>query len=195
MSRQKQKFNIVSLGCARNLVDSEVMAGLLQKNDYQIAQQPEDADIVLVNTCGFIGPAKEESIETILEVSRLKEEGKVKKLVVAGCLSQRYPDELARELPLGKAYTCWPVITVAAYLLRRYRQLRDALFESVSAGEFQLLQIDGNELTAIHGILSTYNDQNIDLADATLVQLADREQIAASNPERPDDVIAVLKHI
>ncbi len=99
MSRQKQKFNIVSLGCARNLVDSEVMAGLLQKNDYQIVQQPEDADIVLVNTCGFIGPAKEESIETILEVSRLKEEGKVKKLVVAGCLSQRYPDELARELP------------------------------------------------------------------------------------------------
>ena len=97
--RQKQKFNIVSLGCARNLVDSEVMAGLLQKHDYEIVRHPEDADIVLVNTCGFIGPAKEESIETVLEVSRLKEEGKVKKLVVAGCLSQRYPDELAGELP------------------------------------------------------------------------------------------------
>lgn len=99
MSRQKQKFNIVSLGCARNLVDSEVMAGLLEKNDYQIVQRPSDADIVLVNTCGFIGPAKEESIETILEISRLKEEGKVKKLIVAGCLSQRYPDEMASELP------------------------------------------------------------------------------------------------
>ncbi len=99
MSREKQKFNIVSLGCARNLVDSEVMAGLLEKNDYQIVQQPSDADIVLVNTCGFIGPAKEESIETILEISRLKEEGKVKKLIVAGCLSQRYPDEMASELP------------------------------------------------------------------------------------------------
>ena len=99
MIREKQKFNIVSLGCARNLVDSEVMAGLLERSDYRIVQQPSDADVVLVNTCGFIGPAKEESIETILEISRLKEEGKVKKLVVAGCLSQRYPDEMARELP------------------------------------------------------------------------------------------------
>src|SRR5690606_17875491 len=89
---QKQKFSIVSLGCARNLVDSEVMAGILQKNDYLIVQQPSEADVVLVNTCGFIGSAKEESIDTILEISRLKEEGKVKKLVVAGCLSQRYPD-------------------------------------------------------------------------------------------------------
>jgi ribosomal protein S12 methylthiotransferase len=99
MSRGKQKFNIVSLGCARNLVDSEVMAGLLQRSDYEIVQEPADADIVLVNTCGFIGPAKEESIETILEVARLKETGKLRKLIVAGCLSQRYPDELAKELP------------------------------------------------------------------------------------------------
>ena len=99
MNPRKQKFNIISLGCARNLVDSEVMAGLLEKTDYQIVQQPSDADVVLVNTCGFIGPAKEESIETILEVSRLKEEGKIKKIVVAGCLSQRYPDEMASELP------------------------------------------------------------------------------------------------
>ncbi len=95
----KQKFSIVSLGCARNLVDSEVMAGLLQKNDYEIVQEPADADIVLVNTCGFIGAAKEESIDTILEMGRLKEDGKLKKLVVAGCLSQRYPDELASDLP------------------------------------------------------------------------------------------------
>ena len=81
MSRQKHKFNIVSLGCARNLVDSEVMAGLLNRNNYEVVQQPADADIVLVNTCGFIGPAKEESIDTILDMSRLKEEGKIKKLV------------------------------------------------------------------------------------------------------------------
>jgi ribosomal protein S12 methylthiotransferase len=99
MSRQKHKFNIISLGCARNLVDSEVMAGVLKRNDYEIVQQPADADVVLVNTCGFIGPAKEESVDTILDMSRLKEEGKIKKLVVAGCLSQRYPDELAKELP------------------------------------------------------------------------------------------------
>lgn len=99
MKPVKQKFSIVSLGCARNLVDSEVMAGLLHHNDYQMVMDPADADVVLVNTCGFIGPAKEESIETILDVSRLKENGKVKKLVVAGCLSQRYPEELAKELP------------------------------------------------------------------------------------------------
>jgi ribosomal protein S12 methylthiotransferase len=99
MSETKQKFNIISLGCARNLVDSEVMAGLLHKNNYEMVREAELADIVLVNTCGFIGAAKEESIDTILDVARLKETGKVKKLVVAGCLSQRYPDELAAELP------------------------------------------------------------------------------------------------
>lgn len=98
MRRQKHKFNIVSLGCARNLVDSEVMAGVLRRNNYEIVEHPADADVVLVNTCGFIGPAKEESVDTILDMSRLKEEGKIKKLVVAGCLSQRYPDELAKEL-------------------------------------------------------------------------------------------------
>jgi len=99
MSETKQKFNIISLGCARNLVDSEVMAGLLHKNNFEMVREPELADIVLVNTCGFIGAAKEESIDTILDVARLKETGQIKKLVVAGCLSQRYPDELAAELP------------------------------------------------------------------------------------------------
>src|SRR5262247_3538178 len=99
MSPSKQKFSIVSLGCARNLVDSEVMAGLLQRNHYDMVQEPEDADGVLVNTCGFIDAAKAESIDTIIEIARLKEEGKIKKIVVAGCLAQRYPQELAKELP------------------------------------------------------------------------------------------------
>ena len=75
------------------------MAGLLHKNNFEMVREPELADIVLVNTCGFIGAAKEESIDTILDVARLKETGQIKKLVVAGCLSQRYPDELAAELP------------------------------------------------------------------------------------------------
>lgn len=99
MNRNRQKFNIISLGCARNLVDSEVMAGILHKSNYEMVGEAEKADIVLVNTCGFIGAAKEESIDTILDVARLKEAGKIKKLVVAGCLSQRYPDEMAAELP------------------------------------------------------------------------------------------------
>ncbi|HEY6368694.1 MAG TPA: 30S ribosomal protein S12 methylthiotransferase RimO [Candidatus Binatia bacterium] len=99
MSHRKQKFSIVSLGCARNLVDSEVMAGLLQQNHYEMVVEPADADVVLINTCGFIEAAKAESIDTIIEISRLKEQGTIKTLVVAGCLSQRYPEELARELP------------------------------------------------------------------------------------------------
>ena len=99
MNDKTQKFSIISLGCARNLIDSEVMAGLLQRNQYEIIEQPADADIVLVNTCGFIGAAKEESVDTIVEMGRLKETGKLKTLIVAGCLSQRYPDELANELP------------------------------------------------------------------------------------------------
>src|SRR5215467_10485005 len=96
---RRQKFSIVSLGCARNLVDSEVMAGLLQQSRYDMVEEPADADVVLVNTCGFIEAAKAESIDTILEIARLKEERKIKKLVVAGCLAQRYPQELAEELP------------------------------------------------------------------------------------------------
>jgi ribosomal protein S12 methylthiotransferase len=99
MNPGKQKFNIISLGCARNLVDSEVMAGLLHQDGYDMVPKPEEADIVLVNTCGFIDAAKSESLDTILEVSRLKHAGKLRKLVVAGCLSQRYPTELANELP------------------------------------------------------------------------------------------------
>jgi len=99
MSSTKQTVSIVSLGCARNLVDSEVMGGLLRQNRFELVPEPAGADIVLVNTCGFIEAAKAESLDTILEIARLKEEGKVKKLVVAGCLSQRYPAELAKELP------------------------------------------------------------------------------------------------
>src|SRR5713226_340600 len=99
MNPTKQKFSIVSLGCARNLVDSEVMAGLLKQNRYEMVQEPADADVVLINTCGFIEAAKAESIDTIIEIARLKEERRIKKVVVAGCLAQRYPEELPRELP------------------------------------------------------------------------------------------------
>ncbi|MBI2358519.1 MAG: 30S ribosomal protein S12 methylthiotransferase RimO [Deltaproteobacteria bacterium] len=94
-----EKVSIVSLGCARNLIDSEVMAGLLERGNYEVVAKPADAEILLVNTCGFIDAAKEESLDTILEAARLKEKGKLKTLVVAGCLPQRYSEELARELP------------------------------------------------------------------------------------------------
>jgi len=94
-----EKINIVSLGCARNLVDSEVMAGVLRRADYEVVAESAQADIVLVNTCSFIDAAREESVDAILQVARLKETGRLKTLVVAGCLPQRYADDLARELP------------------------------------------------------------------------------------------------
>ena len=94
-----ETVGLVSLGCARNLVDSEVMLGCFKKAGYHIAHDPSLCDVIVVNTCGFIGPAKKESIDTILEMAELKKKGSLKKLVVAGCLSQRYADDLAKEMP------------------------------------------------------------------------------------------------
>jgi ribosomal protein S12 methylthiotransferase len=116
----KQKISIVSLGCARNLVDSEVMAGLLKQNHFDLVEEPADADIVLVNTCGFIDAAKAESVDTIVEIARLKEAGKVKKLIVAGCLSQRYSDELAKELPEVDFFIGTGEVPRIAEILRRH---------------------------------------------------------------------------
>ena len=81
----------------------------------------------------------------------------------------------SKELPVGKAFTCWPVITEAAYLLRRYPSQRDALLESVEAGEFQLLALHSSDLPALREVFAKYHDQQIDLADAALLFLADRE--------------------
>ncbi len=93
-----------SLGCAKNQVDSEVMLGTLALGGYAIAERLEDADVAVINTCSFIGPARQESIEAILEVSELRESGRLRGLVVAGCLPQRYGSELARELPEVDAF-------------------------------------------------------------------------------------------
>lgn len=93
------KVLLISLGCDKNLVDSEVMLGLLNKAGHQITNDETEADVVVVNTCAFIKDAKEESINTIIEMGELKKTGKLKKLIVAGCLSQRYKDEIMTELP------------------------------------------------------------------------------------------------
>jgi ribosomal protein S12 methylthiotransferase len=100
MSQTKPpKVHLVNLGCPKNLVDSEKMSGLLQGNGYELTDDPHQADVVVVNTCGFIGPAKEESIQAILEANRLKEEGRVQAVIATGCLAQRYQQELQIELP------------------------------------------------------------------------------------------------
>ncbi len=95
----KRKVSLVSLGCPKNLVDAEVMLGHLPADRYEIVTDESQADIIIVNTCAFISDAKEESVETILEVADYKKNGCCKLLVVSGCLPQRYRDELAGELP------------------------------------------------------------------------------------------------
>src|SRR5438270_13422337 len=94
-----QKVGFVSLGCPKNLVDSEVMMGLLARAGAQLTARAEDADVIVVNTCSFIDRAQRESVDTILEMSKLKTEGSARKLVVAGCLVERYRDEIPKNIP------------------------------------------------------------------------------------------------
>ena len=98
------KIGFISLGCPKNLVDSEVMMGQLRQSGYQITANAEEADIVVVNTCGFIDSAKKESIEAMLEAASLKTAGKATRLVVAGCLVERYRDQLKAEMPEVDAF-------------------------------------------------------------------------------------------
>src|SRR5450631_1422430 len=94
-----KKIGFVSLGCPKNLVDSEVMMGLLSRGGAQITARAEDADIIVVNTCSFIDKAQQESVDAILEMAQLKTSGKAKKLIVAGCLVERYRNEIQKNIP------------------------------------------------------------------------------------------------
>jgi len=95
----KKSLHLISLGCAKNLVDSEILLGGLQQADLSITDDAQKADTILINTCGFLDIAREESIDTILEAAELKKSGNVQELVVMGCLSERYPEELKNEIP------------------------------------------------------------------------------------------------
>src|SRR5580692_6530501 len=92
-------IHFVSLGCVKNRVDTEVMLGVATGGGWRIVEEPDEAEVIVVNTCGFIGEAKKESIDTIFELAEYKRVGACKKLVVSGCLSQRYPGELAAQMP------------------------------------------------------------------------------------------------
>src|SRR5208337_2172848 len=94
-----KKIGFVSLGCPKNLVDSEVMMGLLSAGGAQITPRAEDADIIVVNTCSFIDSAKQESVDTILEMAQHKTAGRAQKLIVAGCLVERYRKEIQKNIP------------------------------------------------------------------------------------------------
>ncbi|MEF9970936.1 MAG: radical SAM protein, partial [Oscillospiraceae bacterium] len=93
------KVSVISLGCPKNLVNSEQMLYLLSEAGFDIVSEPEDSDAVIVNTCGFIDSAKSEAIDVIIEMGELKKAGALKRIIVTGCLSQRYSDDILKELP------------------------------------------------------------------------------------------------
>ena len=97
--QNRKSVNLISLGCAKNLVDSEILLGGINQTNLDIVQNPEDADTIIVNTCGFLDIAREESVNTILEAAELKNTGNLQELVVMGCLSERYPNEIKEEIP------------------------------------------------------------------------------------------------
>ena len=127
----KLKVGMISLGCNKNRVDSETALGLLREHGYELTNDPAQADVLMVNTCGFIASAKEESIDAILDMARYKQIGKCRALVVTGCLAQRYEKDLMQEIPeidllMG---------------VNQYQQLPDALIESAKidgASEYRI---------------------------------------------------------
>jgi ribosomal protein S12 methylthiotransferase len=123
------KVALVTLGCAKNLVDSEIMAGLLARGGFTLTPDVEEAEVAVVNTCAFIGPSQKESIDRILEVAALKREGKVRALVVAGCMAQRYQADLMREIPEVDAVVGTGQVDAIARVAHRARQGERALVE------------------------------------------------------------------
>lgn len=95
----KEKIKMVTLGCEKNLVDSEIMSGIVAQHGFELTDRDDEADVIVVNTCGFIDAAKEESVNTILEMAEWKKTGSLKALIVAGCLTQRYKEQLMEEMP------------------------------------------------------------------------------------------------
>ena len=101
MHKERKTLHLISLGCAKNLVDSEILLGGLKNTQYDITESPDDADTIIINTCGFLDIAREESVDTILQAAELRRKGEIEQLVVMGCLSERYHNDLHR------IYTCF----------------------------------------------------------------------------------------
>jgi len=135
-----KKVGFVSLGCPKNLVDSEVMMGQLKQSGYEIVTDAQEAETVVVNTCGFIESAKQESIEAILEATRLKTEGKAKRVIMAGCLVERYRDDLMKELPEVDAF-------IGTNELHRILEMSD---ENINPRELPMLQIGNKSATYLY---------------------------------------------
>ena len=125
---------LVTLGCAKNLVDSEIMAGLMAKGNFTTTSDPQDADLALVNTCAFIGPSQKESIDRILELAALKREGRLGGIVVAGCMAQRYQADLLREIPEIDAVVGTGQVDAIARVAHRVRKGGSEIVEVGPAG-------------------------------------------------------------
>ena len=144
MSKPNQKLNMISLGCAKALVDSELLLGGLKNAHFDITQEPEDADTIVVNTCGFLDIAREESIETILQAAELKKSGNLKQLVVMGCLSERFPEELAKEIPeVDRFFGSKNIHQVTSFLTGKDYAKDDPLFyrSLMTPGHYAYLKI------------------------------------------------------
>ncbi|MEE0864104.1 MAG: 30S ribosomal protein S12 methylthiotransferase RimO [Alistipes sp.] len=139
-----KKINIITLGCSKNTVDSEHLAAQLKEYGYQIAFDSDrtDADVIVINTCGFIGDAKQESIETILHAAQLKEAGKIEELFVVGCLSQRYREELREELPeVDDFFGVNDWADIVERLGAKYRRENETLREISTPSHYAYLKI------------------------------------------------------
>ena len=99
MHKDRKTLHLISLGCAKNLVDSEILLGGLKNTQYDVTESPDDADTIIINTCGFLDMAREESVDTILQAAELRKKGRIEQLVVMGCLSERYHNDLKKEIP------------------------------------------------------------------------------------------------
>ncbi len=137
-----KKVGFVSLGCPKNLVDSEVMMGTLEQAGWEITNNADEADTVVVNTCGFIESAKQESIDAILEATSLKTEGKAQRVVVAGCLVERYRDDLMKELPEVDAFIGTNEVT----------RILEAADEATEFRKLPLLQIGNKTATYLYDL-------------------------------------------
>ena len=129
MAKDMKRLHLVSLGCPKNLVDSEVMLGCLERDGFTVVEDPAEADVLLVNTCGFILPAVEEAIDEILRLSEYKREDPAKLLVVTGCLVQRYGQELRGELPEVDLFTGTDGFQDIAALLRQVARDKGAVLD------------------------------------------------------------------
>ncbi len=145
-TKSKKRVLFISLGCDKNLVDSEMMLGMLMTSGYEITDDEREADIVVVNTCCFIGDAKEESVNTILEMAELRKNGDIEALLVAGCLAQRYREEIQTEIPEVDAILGTMAIDEIV------RTIDEVL---CGAGENHYKSLDEKPLTGVERVVTT----------------------------------------